>query len=91
MTARSRLVEPSSVDEITVRAYHRCATGAAGSVQGPGDARGYWWIEGDELRMVSTDLSARGWQAAAIMRELGVRPADAARAAQDARAEAPDL
>jgi len=91
MTVRSRLIEPSSADEITVRVYHRCATGAAGSVQGPGPARGYWWLEGNSLRTVSTDLDAQDWQVAAIVRELGVFPADAARAAQDARAEAPDL
>jgi hypothetical protein len=77
--------------EVTVQVYHHCPAGASGTVLGPFEDSGYWWVDGTGIRVVSAypHPANRAAQEAAIIAEL--LPADGARRAQDARAEAPDL
>ncbi len=90
MTA-PRSVPLSDPAAVTVHVYHHCSTGAAGSVLGPFEDSGYWWVDGTGLRVVSAypRPGNRAAQEIAISAELGL--GDGARRAQDARAEAPDL
>lgn len=91
MAARPSLLDRRDPSEITLTVYHQCQRAACGSLQGPGTTFGYWWLDDHGLRIVSDDPrpTAYAEQRAAILRQL--EPADSARRAQDARAEAPDL
>jgi hypothetical protein len=79
---------------VRLRIFHECPTFHTGRAIGPA-VMGSWWAERGLDRWVylwEIDTPrAQSWLEVAIDNAIGPAAADAARAAQDARAEAPDV